>query len=47
MADSTAIAWTDHTWNPWMGCQQVSQGTAHCYAETLTTNAHAPQRVWR
>ena len=37
MADRTAIAWTDHTWNPWMGCQRVSQGCIHCYAETLTT----------
>ena len=36
MGDATAIAWTDHTWNPWMGCQRVSQGCTHCYAETLT-----------
>lgn len=37
MSDTTAIAWTDHTWNPWMGCHKVSQGCKHCYAETLTT----------
>ena len=36
MGDQTAIAWTDRTWNPWMGCQRVSQGCIHCYAETLT-----------
>jgi protein gp37 len=36
MADRTAIAWTDHTFNPWMGCFKVSQGCKHCYAETLT-----------
>lgn len=38
MGDATAIAWTDKTWNPWMGCFKVSQGCKHCYADTLTTN---------
>src|SRR5689334_15058533 len=38
MAEKTLIAWTDHTWNPWMGCFKVSQGCKHCYADTLTTN---------
>lgn len=33
MSTNTAIAWTDHTWNPWMGCEKVSPGCAHCYAE--------------
>jgi hypothetical protein len=28
------IEWTDHTFNPWIGCQQVSPGCDHCYAET-------------
>lgn len=32
----TIIAWTDYTFNPWMGCTKVSPGCAHCYAETLT-----------
>jgi len=36
MADKTAIAWCDSTFNPWMGCFKVSQGCTHCYAETLT-----------
>lgn len=36
MADTTKIAWTDHTFNPWIGCHKVSQGCTHCYAETLT-----------
>jgi protein gp37 len=31
MADSSAIEWTDATWNPWMGCEKVSPGCAHCY----------------
>jgi len=38
MADNTIIAWTDHTFNPWMGCTKVSAGCAHCYAETMSTN---------
>jgi len=38
MAEKTGIAWTDHTFYPWMGCQRVSPGCEHCYAETLTTN---------
>ncbi|HMC90199.1 MAG TPA: DUF5131 family protein [Gemmataceae bacterium] len=36
MAEKTAIAWTTHTANFWMGCQKVSPGCANCYAETLT-----------
>ena len=26
------IEWTDHTFNPWIGCTQVSPGCAFCYA---------------
>jgi protein gp37 len=35
MAESTGIGWTDHTANFWWGCQRVSPGCEHCYAETL------------
>ena len=35
MAENSAIEWTDHTFNPWMGCTKVSRGCKHCYAETL------------
>jgi protein gp37 len=38
MAEKTLIAWTDHTANFWMGCQKVSDGCKHCYAERLTRN---------
>lgn len=37
MGEQTNIAWTDHTFNPWMGCVKVSAGCKHCYAETLIT----------
>lgn len=35
MGEVTKIAWTDHTFNPWVGCTKVSAGCANCYAETL------------
>lgn len=38
MAAETIIAWTDHTFNPWMGCVKVSEGCRNCYAATLTKN---------
>lgn len=34
MSENSAIEWTDHTFNPWEGCQKVSPGCDHCYAET-------------
>jgi protein gp37 len=34
MQDSK-IEWTDHTFNPWMGCQKVSPGCDNCYAEAM------------
>jgi protein gp37 len=35
MGEFSNIEWTDHTWNPWIGCQHVSPGCDHCYAETM------------
>jgi protein gp37 len=35
MADRSAIEWTDATWNPVTGCDEVSPGCAHCYAKTF------------
>lgn len=32
---NSAISWTDHTFNPWIGCVKVSPGCEHCYAMTL------------
>lgn len=37
MAENSNISWTDHTFNPWMGCVKVSAGCANCYAESLVT----------
>jgi len=33
MGDTTEISWTDSTFNPVIGCQHVSPGCDHCYAE--------------
>jgi protein gp37 len=33
MADVTRIEWADSSFNPWIGCQHVSPGCDHCYAE--------------
>lgn len=35
MGANSDIAWTDHTFNPWIGCAHVSPGCENCYAETL------------
>src|SRR5260370_11801590 len=35
MADRSRIEWTSATWNPVTGCDKVSPGCAHCYAETF------------
>lgn len=32
---NSAIEWTEATWNPVTGCDQVSPGCAHCYAKTF------------
>ncbi|WP_341893771.1 phage Gp37/Gp68 family protein [Ferrovibrio terrae] len=37
MAENSKIEWTDHTFNPWLGCTRVSPGCQHCYAETQAT----------
>lgn len=36
MGEQTSIAWTDATFNPWWGCQRVSPGCEHCYAEAFS-----------
>jgi hypothetical protein len=33
MGTNSKIEWTDHTFNPWLGCTKVSPGCDHCYAE--------------
>ncbi|MCU1284053.1 MAG: phage protein Gp37/Gp68 [Acidobacteriales bacterium] len=35
MAQMSKIEWTDATWNPVRGCNKISPGCKHCYAETF------------
>jgi protein gp37 len=35
VSDRSAIEWTEATWNPVTGCDEVSPGCAHCYAKTF------------
>lgn len=35
MGENSAISWTDHTFNPWIGCTKVSPACDGCYAEAL------------
>jgi protein gp37 len=35
MAENSKIEWTDHTFNPWIGCTKVGPGCDGCYAENL------------
>ncbi|EQD47673.1 Phage Gp37Gp68, partial [mine drainage metagenome] len=52
VAETTAIQWTDSTFNPWIGCAKVSPGCDHCYAEVsaparaldIAWGPHAPRR---
>lgn len=36
MSANSKIEWTDHTFNPWIGCTKVSPACDHCYAEVST-----------
>jgi protein gp37 len=43
VGEQTGIDWTDHTFNPWIGCARVSPGCQHCYAEAQQGRHHV---VW-
>lgn len=44
MGEQTAIGWTDHTFNPWWGCERVSPACQHCYAEAFAKRTGS--NVW-
>ena len=35
MAENSNISWTDHTFNPWIGCARVSPACDGCYAAAM------------
>lgn len=45
MAENSKIEWAHHTFNPWRGCQRVSEGCRNCYAETMS--GRGPQVLGR
>lgn len=39
MAENSKIEWTTHTQNFWTGCEAISPGCEHCYAESWAKRA--------
>jgi len=40
----SSIEWTEATWNPVTGCDKVSPGCKHCYAEVMARRLHAMEQ---
>lgn len=45
MSENSKIEWTDHTFNPWVGCTKVSAACDNCYAESWAKRAGTPE-LW-
>jgi protein gp37 len=45
MGETTGISWTHHSFNPWIGCSEISEGCAFCYAKKLATGKMG-LKVW-
>jgi len=41
MATKSTIEWTEATWNPLTGCDKISPGCKHCYAERMAKRLKA------
>jgi protein gp37 len=46
LSESTAISWTDATFNPWWGCTKVSPACDHCYAERDAKRFAPDRELW-
>lgn len=44
MAENSKIEWTDHTFNPWIGCTKVGPGCDGCYAEAMMDHRYGKAR---
>lgn len=44
MAENSKIEWTDHTFNPWIGCTKVSPACDNCYAEAMMDRRYGRAR---
>lgn len=45
MGEVTGIGWTDHTFNPWVGCTAVSPACDRCYAKAWAARIGQPE-LW-
>ena len=46
MGENTHIAWAHHTFNPWLGCKEVSPGCANCYAKVKANHRWPSEKLW-
>ncbi len=46
MGKDSKISWTDHSFNPWVGCQKVGLGCMNCYAEHDMTRKLRWANAW-
>lgn len=46
MAENSKIEWTDHTFNPWIGCTKISPACERCYAESWAKRTGHPE-LWQ
>jgi protein gp37 len=46
VAENSGIQWTHHTWNPWRGCVEVSEGCRSCYAREFAKRNPAVLGAW-
>lgn len=46
MAEDSDIQWTHHTFNPWIGCTEVSPACDNCYARTQNVRRKWNKEGW-
>jgi protein gp37 len=46
MGENSKIEWTDHTFNPWVGCTKVGPPCDNCYAEGWAKRTGHPE-LWQ
>ena len=44
--ENSKIEWTDHTFNPWVGCSKVSPACDDCYAEAWAKRTGQHEQPW-
>lgn len=47
MAENSKIEWTDHTFNPWIGCTEVSPACDLCYARVFVSGRMGKPELWK